>query len=146
MLGAEPLIRAHYIKTGLVKLVFNPVLSHGDRSYQSHQAAECAGEQGLFWEFHDLLFEHQASLFTGDIQATVKQLAAEAGLEPASFAACLDEQRYLDLIVSQDEVRQQRGIRGQPVFDINGEFLFGAQTFEVFQSVIEAHLAQTSGQ
>lgn len=146
MLGAEPLIREHYIKTGLVKLVFNPVLSHGDRSYQSHQAAECAGEQGRFWEFHDLLFENQDSLFAGDIQATVKQLAAEAGLDTAGFAACLDEQRYLDLIVSQDEVRQARGIRGQPVFDINGEFFFGAQSFEVFQTVIESQLEQASGQ
>ena len=146
MLGAEPLIRENYIKTGLVKLVFNPVLSHGDRSYQSHQAAECAGEQGRFWEFHDLLFDNQDSLFAGDIQATVKQLAAEADLDTASFDVCMDEQRYLDLIVSQDEVRQQHGIRGQPVFDINGEFLFGAQSFEVFQTVIETQLAQPSGQ
>ena len=142
MLGAEPLIRENYIKTGQVRLIFNPVLSHGDRSYQTHQAAECAGEQGRFWEFHDVLFEHQDSFWAGDIRATVKQLAAEAGLDTASFNACLDEQRYLDVIFSQDEIRQQRGIRGQPVFDINGEFLVGAQPFEVFQSVIEAQLAQ----
>jgi protein-disulfide isomerase len=146
VLGAEPLIREHYIKTGLVKLVFNPVLSHGDRSYQSHQAAECAGEQGQFWAFHDLLFENQDALFFGDIQATLKELAAEAGLDTASFAACLDEQRYLDLILSQDEVRQERGIRGQPVFDINGELFFGAQAFEVFQTVIEAQVEQASAQ
>lgn len=146
MLGAEPLIREHYIKTGLVKLVFNPVLSHGDRSYQSHQAAECAGEQDRFWAFHDLLFENQDSLFYDDIQATIKALAVEAGLDTASFAACLDEQRYLDLIVSQDEVRQEHGIRGQPVFDINGELFFGAQAFEVFQTVIESQLELASGQ
>ncbi len=142
MLGAEPFIRENYIKTGQVRLIFNPVLSHGDRSYQTHQAAECAGEQGRFWEFHDVLFEHQDSFWAGDIRATVKQLAAEAGLDTVSFNACLDEQRYLDVIFGQDEIRQQRGIRGQPVFDINGEFLVGAQPFEVFQSVIEAQLAQ----
>ena len=89
-----------------------------------------------------MLFENQESLYYGDIQATVKQLAAEAGLDTTSFATCLDEQRYLDLIVSQDEVRQEHGIRGQPVFDINGEFFFGAQSFEVFQTVIEAQLGQ----
>ena len=140
MLGAEPTIRETYIKAGQVRLIFNPVLSHGDRSYQTHQAAECAAEQGRFWEFHDVLFENQDSFWAGDIQATVKELAAGAGLDSASFDTCLDEQRYWDLIVSQDEIRQEHGIRGQPVFDINGEFLFGAQSFEVFQGIIEAQL------
>ena len=142
MLGAEPAIRESYIKTGQVRLIFNPVLNHGDRSHQTHQAAECAAEQGRFWEFHNVLYENQDSFWGGDIRATVKQLAAEYGLDTASFNACIDEQRYLDLIFSQDEIRQQRGIRGQPVFDINGEFLIGAQPFEVFQGVIEAQLAQ----
>ena len=142
MLGTEPAIHEHYIKTGQVKLIFNPVLNHGDRSYQTHQAAECAAEQGRYWEFHDVLFENQDSFWSGDIRATVKQLAAEHELDTAGFNACIDEQRYLDLVSSQDEIRQQRGIRGQPVFDINGEFLIGAQPFETFQSVIEAQLAQ----
>jgi protein-disulfide isomerase len=142
VIGTEPAIRENYVKTGQVRLVFNPVLNHGDRSYQTHQAAECAAEQGRFWEFHDVLYENQDFFWSGDIQATVKQLAAEHGLDTAGFNACLDEQRYLELISSQDEIRQQRGIRGQPVFDINGEFLFGAQSFETFQSIIEAQLAQ----
>jgi protein-disulfide isomerase len=142
VIGTEPAIRENYVKTGQVRLVFNPVLNHGDRSYQTHQAAECAAEQGRFWEFHDVLYENQDFFWSGDIRATVKQLAAEHGLDTAGFNACLDEQRYLELISSQDEIRQQRGIRGQPVFDINGEFLFGAQSFETFQSIIEAQLAQ----
>jgi protein-disulfide isomerase len=142
VLGAEPAIRENYVKTDQVRLVFNPILNHGDRSYQTHQAAECAAEQGRFWEFHNVLYKNQDSFWGGDIRATVKQLAAEHGLDTASFNACVDEQRYLDLIFSQDEIRQQRGIWGQPVFDINGEFLIGAQPFEVFQGVIEAQLAQ----
>jgi protein-disulfide isomerase len=142
VLGTEPAIKENYVKTGQVRLVFNPVLNHGDRSHQTHQAAECAAEQGRFWEFHDVLYKNQDLFWSGDIKATVKQLAAEHGLDAASFNACLDEQRYLELIFSQDEIRQQRGIRGQPVFDINGEFLIGAQSFEAFQSIIEAQLEQ----
>jgi protein-disulfide isomerase len=142
VLGTEPQLKESYVKTGQLKLVFNPVLSHADRSYQTHQAAECAGEQGRFWAFHDILFENQGLFWSGDIQATLKQLAAESGLDAGSFNACLDEQRYYDLIVSQDEIRRQRGIRGQPVFDINGEFLVGAQPFEAFAQIIEAQLGQ----
>jgi protein-disulfide isomerase len=142
VLGAEPAIKENYVKTGRVRLVFNPVLNHGDRSHQTHQAAECAAEQGRFWEFHNILYENQDLFWSGDIRATVKQLAAEHGLDTVGFNACMDEQRYLDLIFSQDELRKQRGIRGQPVFDINGEFLIGNQPFEAFQSIIEAQLAQ----
>jgi protein-disulfide isomerase len=140
VLGTEPQLRESYIKAGQVRLIFNPVLNHFNLSEQSHLAAECAAEQGRFWEFHDLLFENQAALW-GDTQAVAKQLAPEAGLETEQFNACIDEQRYLDLIYSQDEIRKEQGIRGQPVFDINGEFLFGAQSFETFQAIIEAKLA-----
>jgi protein-disulfide isomerase len=142
VLGTEPQLKERYVKTGQVKLVFNPVLSHADRSYQTHQAAECAGEQGQFWAFHDVLFEKQGLFWAGEVQATLKQLATESGLDTHRFNACLDEQRYYDLIVSQDEIRRQRGIRGQPVFDINGEFLAGAQPFEAFAQIIEAQLGQ----
>lgn len=142
MLGAEPQIKEAYIKTGQVRLVFSPVLNHNDRSYQPHQAAECAGDQGRFWDFHNILFENQDSFWAGDIRETVKQLAASNGLDTVQFNACLDEQRYHDRVDSQDQVRRARGIRGQPVFDINGDFLIGAQPFDVFADVIESKLSQ----
>jgi protein-disulfide isomerase len=141
VLGAEPQIKETYVKTGQVRLIFNPVLSHGSYSEQSHLGAECAAEQGRFWEMHHLLFENQDALW-GDTQAVVKELVAELGLDTEKFNACLDEQRYSDLIFAQDEVRQAQGIWGQPVLDINGERLFGAQSFEKFQEVIETKLTE----
>ena len=73
MLGTEPQLRESYIKSGQVRLIFNPVLSHGNYSVLAHLAAECAAEQGYFWQMHDLLFEHQAELW-GDTQAIAGQL------------------------------------------------------------------------
>lgn len=143
MLGAEPAIKETYIKTGLVRLVFNPVLNHFDLSEQSHLAAECAAEQGRFWEMHDALFENQDALWS-DTAGVAKQLAADLGLDTVQFNACMDEERYMDLLYQQDEVRQTHGIRGQPVFDINGELLYGAQSFETFQAVIQAKLAKAA--
>ena len=49
MLGTEPEIKENYVKTGQVKLVFNPVIDLGPRSLLAHQAAACAGEQSMFW-------------------------------------------------------------------------------------------------
>jgi protein-disulfide isomerase len=141
VLGTEPALRASYVRTGQVLLVFNPVLSHGEYSVQAHLAGECAAEQGYFWPVHDLLFENQSALW-GDTQAVAEELAAEVGLDVEQFSACMNEQRYLDALYSQDERRKEHGIRGQPVFDINGAFLFGAQSFETFQTIIETKLAE----
>ncbi len=142
MLGTEPAIVDTYVKSGDVLLIFAPVLNHQDRSYQTHQAAECAADQGRFWEFHNILFENQDLMWGSDIPTLVKQLAANAGLDTADFNACIDTQRNYDRIEAQDQFRQQAGIWGQPVFYINNEVLIGAQPFEVFQGIIEAQLAQ----
>lgn len=142
MLGTEPAIRESYVKAGQVAIIFAPVLNHFDYSYQSHQAAECAADQGRFWEFHDILFENQDALWSGDVQAVAKQLAAEAGLDTVEFNACMDEQRHYDLVQAQDQIRLKAGIRGQPVFFINGDFLVGAQPFEVFKATIDSKLAE----
>ena len=142
MLSAEPQIVENYVKPGLVKLVFAPVLNHADRSDQTHQAAECAADQGRFWEMHHLLFANQDTFWWGDIRATVKQLAAENGFDAAAFNACIDGQQTLERIRAQDQIRRERGIRGQPVFDINGSFLIGAQPYDVYATVINEVLAQ----
>ena len=78
---------AKYVESGAVRVVFSPVLNHSDRSYQSHQAAECAGEQGQFWEFKQVLFENHDQLWWGEIQYTVKVLALEHGLDSDGFNA-----------------------------------------------------------
>jgi protein-disulfide isomerase len=140
VLGTEPTLIENYVKTGQVLLVFNPVLNHGDRSDQSHQAAECAAEQDQFWAFHHFLFENQDGLWSGDVRESLKILAADFGLDTASFNTCLDEQRYLATVKAQDTRRIERGIPYQPSFEINDEFLIGSQPVEVFQKVLDTHL------
>lgn len=142
MRGTEPDIKENYVKTGQVKLVFISILDHGDRSVQTHNAAECAGEQGKFWPMHDILFENVRTLYGGDIRLTIKKLGAEIGLEAEQFNTCIDEQRYVDVVQQQDQYRRDLGIRTRPTLDVNGQLVVGPQPFEVFQSVIEPMLAQ----
>lgn len=142
MLSAEPKIKENYVKAGLVRLIFAPVLNHGDYSLQTHQAAECAADQGRFWDMHNILFENQDMFWGGGTVATIKQLAAENGFDTADFNACMDEQRTLTRVQAQDEIRKARGIRGQPVFDINGSYLIGAQPYDVYATVINENLPQ----
>jgi len=140
VLGSEQELKENFVKTGQVRMLFNPVLNHGNRSLQTHQAAECAAEQGQFWAYREHLFANQGRLWSGDVREAVKALAVEMALDTASFNACLDEQRHLALIQGQDSRRIQRGIRFQPSFEINEEFLLGSQPYDTFKQVIESHL------
>jgi protein-disulfide isomerase len=139
VIGTEPALKENYVKTGQVKLVFNPMLDHGDHSLQAHQAAECAGEQGKFWPMHDILFEQQAKLWDSP-RERVKTMAAELGLNTQQFNTCIDEQRYADLVQSQDEYRRELGIRTRPTLNVNGQFIVGPQSFAIFQAAIDPML------
>ena len=141
MLGAEEQVHEAYVKSGKVRYIFNPVLNHGDRSYVAHQASECAGDQGQFWSFRRTLYENQGALWGGDIRVAVKNLASQAGLDTDDFNACIDEQRHYNTVDQQDAIRRQAGVRGQPMFDINGQVYGGAPPFEAFAKVVDAALA-----
>ncbi len=136
MLGVESELKSAFVQTGQVRFVFNPVLNHGDRSVQSHMASECAGDQGQFWPFRTYIFEQQNRLWRGDIRQTVKDLAAEFGLETGDFNACIDEQRHLARLTTHDQVRRDKGIQGQPMFDVGGEIYSGSAPFEAWAEVI----------
>jgi protein-disulfide isomerase len=141
VIGAEPEIKAKYVESGQVKLVFNPMLDHGEYSLQAHQAAECAGEQGQFWPMHDILFSMQDQLWE-DTKEVVKDLATRLDIDHEQFNNCMDEQRYAELVQSQDQLRQDLGIRTRPTLDVNGQFVIGPQPFASFEAVIEPVLAQ----
>ncbi len=100
-------------------------------------AANCAGEQGAYWDFHDKLFEQTQGLSKEAYLA----YAEELGLDMAAFTACIEEERYKDEVLADFRDGQRLGVTGTPTFFINGLPLVGAQPFEVFQQMIESELA-----
>jgi protein-disulfide isomerase len=141
-LGTEPQLVADYVETGLVKIIFWPVLNHGNPSVNSTLAAECAGRQdpALFWTLHGALFESQNDLWSADRDYYVS-LAESLGADRATFEACYDDGSGLAQVMALDEARLQRGIFSQPTFDVNGRLFSGAQSYEVFMAAIDAALS-----
>ena len=139
MLGTEPDIIANYVQTGRVKLVFWPVLNHGNPSVYSTLAAECAGQQDpdLFWVLHEYLFEHQSDLWQADRDYYVNTAVA-LGADQAQFEACYDGPDGIATVLALDDIRRQRAIFSQPTFDINGEIFVGAQPYDSFAAVFDA--------
>ena len=112
-----------------------PLANH-PRARPAAEAAQCAHEQGKFWEYHDRLFGNQAAL--GD--ADLKQHAASLGLDVAQFNACYDSQKYKADVDTDIRAGDEAGVSGTPAFYINGRMLSGAQPFEVFKRVIDEEL------
>jgi protein-disulfide isomerase len=146
VLGTEPQVIEAYVQTGKVKLVFWPVLNHGDPSVYSTLTAQCVGEQDpdKFWVIHEMLFLEQGSLWGADRDYYVNAAVA-AGADQASFESCYDDPDALAGVLRLDDIRRQRGINGQPYFDIAGTIYGGAPPFESFAEVLDAALAETEG-
>jgi len=102
------------------------------------EAAQCAHEQGKFWEYHDKLFANQRALGMNDL----KKYAVDLGLDVDKFNACLESHKYQADIAKDTAEGQKVGVTGTPAFLINGRFLSGAQPFVKFQAIIDDELSR----
>ncbi|MGH7335100.1 MAG: thioredoxin domain-containing protein [Candidatus Rokuibacteriota bacterium] len=105
----------------------------------AHEAARCAGDQGKFWPYHDLLFEQ--TTLTPD---ALKQYAARVGLEATAFAQCLDSRRHRAAVAADVAAGLRLGVTGTPTYFVNGRPLVGNLPLTEFQRVIELELARTA--
>jgi protein-disulfide isomerase len=122
-----------------VRIVFRdfPLTSIHPEAQPAAEAANCAGDQGRYWEYHDLLFGMQYDL---GLEA-YKKYASELGLDVDEFTQCLDDRKYQQEVEADLNYAANLGVRSTPTFFINGIPLVGAQPFEVFQEVITKELA-----
>lgn len=132
-----PQIDENYIQTGKIKLIFRDYpLGFHQYAKPAAEAAECANEQGKFWEYHDKLFQNQESLDN----PSLKQYAVDLGLDATAFNECLDSEIMASEVEKDFQDGVSYGIKGTPTFFINGIKVVGAQPYEVFEQIIEQEL------
>ncbi len=130
-------IKENYIDTGKVKLVFRDFpLSFHSEAEPAALAAECAHEQDMFWEFHDMIFENQDDMSSSAYLAW----ATELGMDIDQFSECVEAETYASEVSEDYNAGGQLGVTGTPGFFINGELVVGAQPYSVFAAAIEAAL------
>ena len=135
--GAYEQIKTEYIDTGKVKFVYRDFpLNFHPNAQKAAEAAECAGEQGMYYEMHDLLFELGVS---GGVDS-YKEYAQDIDLNTAEFNECLDSGEMADEVKEDMVDGQNAGVQGTPAFFVNGEMISGAQPFSVFKAAIDANL------
>jgi len=119
------------------------------------EAAECADEQGAFWNYHDLLFQNQQTLTDlldpdpvaglPKVVDSLKGYATQLELDAAAFNQCLDSNKYVSEIQKDVDDGIAAGVQGTPSFFINGSIVRGAQPYAAFQGAIEAALEDAGG-
>ena len=142
-------IENDYVETGKVKYVFRDLpLEFHKNAFKAAEAAHCAGEQGKFWEMHDLLFQNQAALAPEQLPGYAKSL----GLSEAGFSRCMESGQFAAGIKKDIADAGTVGISGTPTFLIgvvqpgDGRVkvmkkLVGAKPYEEFKAAIDSTLA-----
>jgi protein-disulfide isomerase len=99
------------------------------------QATVCADRLGgRFWDLHDRMFQQPKNLGR---DALVK-LAAEIGLDPEAFTACLDDPSSLEPVRADLAAGAKLGVSGTPTFFVNGRRRSGARSADDLVSMFES--------
>ncbi len=143
-----PELRQKYLDTGRVRLVFRqlPLPIHA-MAQKAAESALCAGEQGKFWEAHELLFANQQGI---DLQS-LGQVGSSLSLDSARYKACFDG-RMSKRVIDDAAGAKELGVNGTPVFFLGrlndqgavavDEVIPGALRITEFSKAIERTLAK----
>ncbi len=121
-----------------IRLVYRdlPLSNIHPNAISAAEAANCAGEQGQYYPYHEKLLD-------GDTlgQPVYEQYAADLKLDMTQFKECVSTRKYKDEVQADLDYAVNLGVTSTPTFFINGIPLVGAQPLSVFQQVIEKELA-----
>jgi len=107
-----------------------PVIS--EHSVEAAIAAQCAGEQGAFWIYHDFLYEQAQGLS----EPQLTQYALDLGLNTQAFETCLQSVEISDYVERDKRSAFREGAMGTPAFFVNGHLVYNP-SFEELKSLIE---------
>jgi protein-disulfide isomerase len=139
-----PAVVQDLVDTGKAKLVWRDFIIYDSDSRLAANAAYAAGEQGKFWEFHDLLYANQGQANSGWVtQQLMTSFAQKLGLNLTEFTQSMNSGRYDSLIDSNFQAGRQVGVQGTPTFFVvgpSGQYvtISGPQPESVFQQAINS--------
>jgi len=111
-------------------------LSFHKEAKPSAIASNCAGKQGKFWAYHDLLFDKQREL-KGE---NYPKWAESMSLNMDEFNKCMKDAAIASRVDDDFKKAQGYGVNSTPTFFVNGKKLAGALPFPEFKKIIDAEL------
>jgi len=145
--NTEHEIVENYVMTGKVNVVFKDYTIIGQDSLMAAHAAHCAGEQDMFWQYHNILYENWSGENSGWAgQDNLVRFAQEIGVDMEEFIECNMDGRYQQMISQSNTDAQMLGITGTPAFYVIStntntvQTIQGAQPYEVFERIFDSML------
>lgn len=144
--STEKNILNNYVETGKVKMIFKDYNIIGPDSVNASHGAHCANDQGLFWEYHDILYSNWTGENNGWASSeNLRKFAQEIGLNMDVWSECMLNGMHSQIILASNEDARSLELTGTPAFFVIGPDgkttrLFGAQPFETFEKVFENEL------
>ena len=139
-------ILKNYVQTGKVKMIFKDYNIIGPDSVNASHGAHCASDQGLFWEYHDILYSNWTGENNGWASSeNLGKFAQEIGLDMDEWSECMINGKHSQTILASNEDAKSLELTGTPAFFVIGPEgkvtrLFGAQPFETFENIFENEL------
>lgn len=141
----QPRLIEDYVKPGKLQIVYYDFPLGGAHKYSflAARAARCAGEQGKFWDMHDYIFGRQSEWsFQGTTPVkTFEGYAKAVGLDDARFNACLESEKYADIVTANHMLGEKLGVDATPTVIINEKKINDPIKYDLLQQVI----AQSGG-
>jgi protein-disulfide isomerase len=120
----DPQLEAAVISNGNAQFAFHNLAFLGQESVWAAEAAECASDQGRFWDYHKLLYASQDGENRGAFApARLKALAGQLTLDQTTFNQCLDSGKYLNAVQAETKSGEQLGVNSTPTIFVNGKKL-----------------------
>jgi protein-disulfide isomerase len=118
----QPGLDQAVLRDGSARFVFHHMAFLGPESILAAEAAECAGDQGRFWAYHDTLYAAQNGENRGAFGAAhLKQFATTVALDQGAFNTCLDSHKYVSRVQQETQAGVQLGVNSTPTLFVNGQ-------------------------
>jgi protein-disulfide isomerase len=105
------------------------------RAQKAAEAARCAGEQGKFWEYHDVLYySHMLDI------PDLKKHAQVLKLDEDRFAKCLDTGKEAETVKRTLEEGKKMVLPGTPSFFVNGHYFHGSVDYATLKEMVDQQL------
>jgi protein-disulfide isomerase len=140
-LETQPILDEQFVATDQIRWVFKhfPLTIH-PQAPAAGAAAECAAEQGKFWEMHDKLFNTMQEWSVSDPTPVFADLAQQLELDVDAFTTCVTGEEAASR-VQEDLEAGTPFVRGTPTFIVlyngQGSIIPGALPAERFISILQ---------
>jgi len=136
-----PAIDREYVQTGKVFLKYVPFLAGFPRGREATRAAECAGEQGKFWEMADALYARPSTWQkSSDPLMTLRAMASGVGVDTTAYWACYATNAPDRRVRRATDIARRMHVRVTPSFVLDGRAIEGALPLTEWRRLLDVAL------